>query len=201
MKKIAIIFSAILIIFVLFGCGSKNKMDEKTNVTAPDGIDVDVQFLDDCTGFVIYTNETGEDISLETNVVCVDDYFDILGVFGTYGSMVKNGEKHIDIIETRDPIVSYQVDCSIGHIRQSVKNYNEAIGMTYWANDDKSISVAFTSSSDEFISFFATVYYLDESGKIIGYETSSPQFIYDMGGTFEIPEFDYEDYYVLYEVN
>ena len=177
-----------------------DNIDEPWKDQLPDGIDAEIQFVNDYLGFVIFYNETGEDISLETTIVCADENYDILGVFGSYGSFTRNGERHIDVLETRDPINAFQIDCSIGHVRDSVRADNDAISMTSTKNDDGSISVKFESTADYEIAFFATIYYVDKDNKIIGYETSSPQFIYDMGGTFEVPNFEYDDYFILIEI-
>jgi len=179
---------------------SDDNSDEPWKDHLPDGINAEIQFIDEYTGFVIFYNETGEDISLETNIICSDENYDILGIFGTFGSFVRNGEKHIDIIETTDPIFAFQIDCSIGNIRNSVQEDNDAISMTSSRNSDGSVTVEFVSSADYVIDFFATIFYVDAEDNIIGYETSSPQFIYDMGGVFNVPDFEYYDYFILLEI-
>lgn len=165
----------------------------------PDGIDAKLQIVDDYSGYIVYTNNTGDDVFLNTNTICFDE-FGILDIFGNSNQLLRDGEKCVDILSTRDPIVSFQVDCSIDDVRQSTKDDYNALTVNTSRNSNDSVTVSVSSTSSDQIAFFVSIFFTDENGDILGYNQSSPQFIYDMGGTFEAPGFEYADYFIVLSV-
>lgn len=212
MKKSIMLLLIIILALTPVGCSSASNRQVIDGVSIlwdspiPDGIDIDIQFIDQTTGFIIYTNNTGKDVVMETTAACLDGSGDVLNMVGSFwGTFIKTNEKHVDILETGEPMSTVQLDCQISEAKQSMIDDDSSVSVVSERNADDSISVDFLSvaanTGSPEMGLFVTVFYIDETGKILGYNSSSPQFIYDGGGTFEAPGFDYADYFIVKEIS
>ena len=168
----------------------------------PDGITAEIQQPDENTLYIIYTNNTGEEVVITT--MC-NVWLGTNAKFspGTYndGAYVRAGGKYVDVVETDSAISEYLLSCKLLGVKQSVKNMNDALSCDSVRNSDDSITVRYyKSGTDKILHFYQAVFFT-QNGKIVshdyGHYNSS-----DDSYTFEPASYKitYDDYFITYWV-
>lgn len=167
----------------------------------PIGIKGEIQKYDDNTLYIIYTNNTGEDVTISTEARSYNEDTYMLSVGGTEKWYLRDGEKYVDVLTSREAIKYYYVDFEVINTNRTFKDANDTFSWGTVRNADDTITVTFESSWDKSPTFWATVYFVKD-GRIVDYDKNSPQAFFDMQYTYEPSSYKtvYDDYFIVCSV-
>lgn len=162
----------------------------------PEGIEATVQKFDGFTLLIRYKNNTGKDIALSTEGSFFDENGDGINAYYTIQEYIKDGDDYVAILECDDYFEYYLLNSEIEKVGAKIQIANENLTVNSSANDDGSIHIEMSSSSEEWVSVDGYVFFTDDENNIVAYEPIGGGFEGEMSDDTDIPGKDYSDYFV-----
>lgn len=167
-------------------------------VPLPSGLTAEVQRSDDnCTIFVHFWNNTGSDISMTTYYIFGDRYGNPYMNGGQTTMFFRNDSEKIVVLDAWDEIYNFTLACEVSDVYKKIQEANDGLWAEYWRNNDNSITATFHSPHS--VSIAGNLFFLDDGGNVIGYQSIGLGGMMPFTTTFDAPNYSYSDYLICYE--
>lgn len=135
-------------------------------------------------------------IALSTEGSFFDENGDGINTYYTIQEYIKDGDDYVAILECDDYFEYYLLNSEIEKVGAKIQIANENLTVNSSANDDGSIHIEMSTSSEEWASVDGYVFFTDDENNIVAYEPVGGGFEDEMSDDTDIPGKEYSDYFV-----